>query len=121
VPRLGRREFVLFHVDTGAEVTMINARDAAALGFQAEDASIEPVTRIQGLGGSSRVSVEHCILEFLHTDGSTDSIGLPVYFAQPGEISERFQSLLGWDVLANYRITIEKASGLVALEYPEGP
>jgi hypothetical protein len=108
-------------VDTGADLSVIMPADFEALGLDPERNLEKSSMRAAGLTSETVLYVEPCMIELVHIDGVVDRVEVPLHFAASGMANVRSQSLLGWDVLGRYRCTVERASGLVALEYPEGP
>jgi len=121
VPRLGRRRLVTFLVDTGADVTVIHAQDQAALGIDAaRDLSVRSSIQLGGIGGTSTPFVENCEFRFIHEDGVRQTLSVPAYFPVLTVVNEPYESLLGRDVLENFRLTFEQRAGLLVLEEPHG-
>jgi len=53
---------------------------------------------------------------FEHEDGRRQIIDDEIHLAQPTDYNRRFPSLLGWDILKYFRLTIDGRTGEVTLD-----
>ena len=112
-------EPVPFLVDTGATRTTLSAHDADSVfpGYADLDWDNDPGLRtVRGVGGACRIIARMGTIRF--TD---DRVG-PIYWDGPIELLEpttnswTLPSLLGRDVLDNFRLTVSKRESLISLE-----
>ena len=100
-PRLGIDESVLFLLDTGADVTCLHPADAMNVGLAFEH--LRNRVSYRGVGGTSPYFVEPAILSF--TDKRQARLyAVQLLIAEPNESNEVLPSLLGRDVINNWRI-----------------
>ena len=100
-PRLEVDESVLFLLDTGADVTCLHPADAKNVGLAFDQLSNRVSYR--GVGGRSPYFVEPAILSI------TDKLQARLYavqllIAEPDGSNEVLPSLLGRDIINNWRI-----------------
>ena len=100
-PRLEIDESVLFLLDTGADVTCLHPADAKNVGLAFEH--LRNRVSYRGVGGTSPYFVEPAILSF------TDELQARLYaiqllIAEPDGSNEVLPSLLGRDIINNWRI-----------------
>jgi hypothetical protein len=112
---------VRFLLDTGASFTCLHPRDAIfAVGIDPATLSdpsrwTDPVDST-GIGGVSpyyRVPAEYVLV---HTDGSMQTILDAIYIARPANSNTKIPSLLGWNILKNFRVVTDWPQRYVALE-----
>ena len=110
---------VRFLIDTGATRTTLSPRHATEVfpGYADLDWTRDPrLSSVRGIGGTSRIIRRMCAIRF--TD---DRVG-PVYWDGPVDLIEptadgwALPSLLGRDVLDNFRLTVSKQESLISLE-----
>ena len=105
-PRLEVDESVLFLLDTGADVTCLHPTDAKNVGLAFE--RLRNRVSYRGVGGTSPYFVEPAILPF------ADKLKARLYtvqllVAEPNENNEVLPSLLGRDIINNWRIEYDPA------------
>ena len=116
VPRLDVIGSVVFLVDTGADTTTTAPEDSARLGVEFGRDFTGQLFPTFGVGGRAFEHREVCELLLRHENGPLDRHVLIVAFAEPTDVNARLPSLLGRDVLALYRLTLELRRGVVTLE-----
>ena len=122
VPRLGRSAQIPFLVDTGADVTVIHADDQERLRIAPHrDLTTSSSRLLGGIGGHTTPFVEDCELQFDHVDGTLEVIQIPVYFDLPSDENRTYRSLLGRDVIENFRLIFEQRGRLIVLDEPQFP
>ncbi len=110
---------ILFLIDTGATSTTLNPRAANRVfpGYAKLDWRRDPrLGGVRGVGGTSRIIRRMCAIRFeddrvgdVHWDGPVDLI-------EPTADGWVLPSLLGRDVLDNFRLTVSKQESLISLE-----
>jgi hypothetical protein len=118
IPRLRLQSEITFLVDTGSTTTLIHPRDWEALGVLDSDFAGSEMVRSTGIGGRTENPIEVCDLFLHHEDGFWDRLYLNLRFARPTQTNKRLPSLLGRDIIANYRLVFESTSGLLSLDLP---
>ncbi|MDA0270703.1 MAG: hypothetical protein DWG83_00900 [Chloroflexi bacterium] len=109
---------VAFLVDTGADLTVLHAHDAARLIPGHADGTWKPsqLQTVGGIGGTAEYGSTCVQLLFTDEDGHITLAEQPVIVALPGAGITRSPSLLGHDVLNQFRVTVDARSGTVTLE-----
>jgi len=108
---------VPFVIDTGAAHTCIHAVDATRL-FGLKQADLDPAnwpgsTLIQGVGGTLAYRELRASYAFQRDDDAWEIVEAPVRF---GEFrSSSTPSLLGWDVLSQFRLEVEASLDFIRL------
>ena len=101
IPHLGGKGHVTFLVDTGADSTCIHPEDAQRVGIPFErlfDAGVST-----GIGGSSVYFREPAVMSF--TDEKVKRLyAVELLIGEPSESSNRLPSLLGRNILNQWRI-----------------
>lgn len=122
IPRLGVQRVVDFLVDTGADRTCVNYRDAALMGLFPEILRGSERTYAAGVGGGARYFREDARLEFLSADddGQSDEQSVRLLIADLSDRPQAMPSLLGWDVLNLYRMVYSPAERRLELDAPPG-
>ena len=117
IPRLGLQADVDFLVDTGSQTTLINPSGQRRLGvsalrhFAGRQASVG-----RGLGGRHSHYSEPCDLYFMADDDNYEHLRETIRFARPSLSNANLRSLLGVDLLRNFRFVFEPRAGLVTLD-----
>jgi predicted aspartyl protease len=110
---------VRFLIDTGATRTTLNPRDAddAFPGYADLDWRHDPrLKAVSGVGGICSVIVRLGVIRFIDDRlGPLDWDGL-IEIIEPTANSRALPSLLGRDVLDNFRLTVSKRESLISLE-----
>ena len=110
---------VLFLIDTGAARTTLSPRDAKRVfpGYAYLDWTRDPrLKAVSGVGGICRVIVRLGAIRFIDNRlGPLDWDGL-IELIEPTADSRALPSLLGRDVLDNFRLTVSKRESLISLE-----
>jgi hypothetical protein len=120
-PRIGISEHVVrFLVDTGSAETTLHPEDAVlALGIDGVRLSTPYIwpdkAPAYGIGGAVEDYIEPVEYMFIHEDGTAQTIRGHIRIAQLTAYSQHFPSLLGWDVLRHFRITIDSEASEVTL------
>ncbi len=110
---------VRFLIDTGSTSTTLSPSDAedAFPGYADLDWRRDPrLKAVSGLGGTCRVIVRLGAIRFIDNRlGPLDWDGL-IELIEPTANSRALPSLLGRDVLDNFRLTVSKRESLISLE-----
>jgi hypothetical protein len=104
LPRLGLQGLVSFMVDTGADGTVLMPTDAKRLGI--DFGTLRNPTTSEGIGGAAHGFFEEVILSF-YDRRSVYFYLLHVEIATPASYNQRFPSLLGRDVLKQWRCVLD--------------
>jgi len=116
LPRLMLGDEISFLVDTGADRTVIQPRDAVKLGIEHQRTFAgAPVVVSRGIGGNAEEYVEPGLVLFRHNDEKWDHLLVLLYFAKPTPENASDPSILGRDVISYYRLVFEQRAGLVTL------
>jgi hypothetical protein len=111
-----------FLVDTGSPVTCLSSRDAGRVGippFVLADPTRWPRTiRYGGVGGTADYFLAPARYRLVHDDGRFTHIERMISIAPRQPDSLRHPSLLGWDILADFRLNIDWSQRLVELHEP---
>ena len=120
IPRLGVQREVEFLVDTGADRTCLNHRDAANMGLFPEILRGSEMTHAEGVGGGrARYFREDARLDFIDTDdGQPHGRTLRLLIADMSDTPSPIPSLLGRDVLHLYRMVYAPAERRLELDAP---
>ena len=101
LPRLGLSLLVDFHIDTGAESTMLLPKDTHHMNIAWDE--LPRVTRAAGLGGTVSAFREFAVLQF-EGQGRLWLYGIDIALLSPSVDSAPLPSVLGRDVLNNWRM-----------------
>lgn len=110
-----------FLIDTGATRSTIHPGDMIAR-FRVNPSDLASADRWPrrrpglGIGGRVLDYIELANLRFERDDGSALRLEQDVLIAQLAADNEGLPSLLGWDVLRHFHISLDARSGLVMLE-----
>ena len=119
IPRLGIQNEVEFLVDTGADYTCVNHRDAVNMGLFPEVLRESEMTHATGIGGSSRYFVEDARLEFLDTDDEPPrEYPVSLRIADLSDTPMPIPSLLGRDILNLHRMIYSPTERRLELHAP---
>ena len=119
IPRLEIRRTVEFLVDTGADGTCVNHRDAVKMGLFPERFLESEMTYSAGVGGFSRYFREDARLEFLDTDDeSPREYSISLLIADLSDAPMSIPSLLGRDILNLHRMVYAPAERRLELHAP---
>ena len=120
IPRLGVQREVEFLVDTGADRTCLNHRDAVNMGLFPEILRGSEITHAEGIGGASQYFREDALLEFIDVDdGQFHGHTLSLLIADLSDAPSLIPSLLGRDVLHLYRMVYAPAERRLELDAPQ--
>ena len=111
-----------FVIDSGAAVSAIHTYDAREnLRLSPDDLSV--VRRIArerhslaGITGSEEYYVVPARYIFAHEDGRPQVIEGEIRIAEPVPGNVAIPSVLGWDILAQFRVILDRRRGEVSLE-----
>ena len=108
IPRLSMTGTIPLLVDTGADNTCIHPKDGPELLIPYQ--SLNRPTTVRGIAGTSQRYLEDAVISF------RDSLGTPVFryrvtvrIGKPDDVDLRLPSLLGQDLLRNWRTIHEPA------------
>ena len=119
ISRLGVRRAVDFLVDTGADNTCLNHRDAAHLRLFPDVLRESEMTRATGVGGSSRYFREDAQIVFLDTDDDPPpEYAVSLQIVDLSDTPTPIPSLLGRDILNLHRMVYAPAEGRLELHAP---
>ena len=109
-----------FLVDTGSTHTHLHPRDAKiAAGIDpamlADPARWSQQRNSNGIGGFARAYVWPAVYHFEHDDGTIRQITHEIEIAQPSTTNAMLPSLLGMDVLRQFRVMVDYVGQQVAL------
>lgn len=105
LPRLGLRGFLWFLIDTGADVTVLMPTDSLRIGVNF--GLLTNLTVSQGIGGMARGYRETAALSFSDRR-YTYSYVLKMELAAPLAHNTQLPSLLGRDILAQWRVIVDR-------------
>src|SRR5215212_10090518 len=110
-----------FVLDTGATATTIHPMDMLEHFRVLPTHLADPErwrrhTGGQGIGGRVLSFVERADLAFEREDGTFLALDEEIHVAQLADASQGLPSILGWDVLRHFRLTLDARTGLVRLE-----
>ena len=116
-----RWSITTFLIDTGATTTVIHPLAAVRdLGIDAarlnDPAQWPRQTDVYGVGGVVRNYLVPAELTFAREDGTLKTIEQSFQVARERSGNERLPSLLGWDILRHFRLTVDWRARLVTLE-----
>lgn len=117
VPRLNspsRR--VDFAIDTGAEISIVQQRDAGALGFSVDPNATVPQERHIGVGGRTNFVRETAIVSVTCADGTRRLYSVVFRVSVDSGESSRLPSLLGMDFISHFQLTVSYRESRVELE-----
>ena len=110
IPRLQISHRVQFLVDTGADITCLHPSDAREIGIPFP--RLRNRGRSRGVGGVSRNFREPAIVAF--KDGNlTRLYAIELRIAQPNESNQNLPSLLGRNIINNWRAEYDPAYGVL--------
>ena len=109
-PRLSLRGLISFLVDTGADGTVFMPADSRKLGVNF-GVLRNPVTS-EGIGGTAKGFTEQVVLSF-SDKRFIYSYLLDIEIAAPTTRNHRFPSLLGRDVIDQWRFVMDRPHGKV--------
>ena len=120
IPRLGIQHEADLLVDTGADSTCLNHRDAAYLRLFPDVLRESERTRATGVGESSRYFREDARLVFLDADDDpTREYDVSLRIADLSDTPTPIPSLLGRDILNIHRMVYAPAEGRLELHAPD--
>jgi hypothetical protein len=109
-----------FVIDTGASTTCLHPLDAVLIGIAVD--RLERATgwarseTRTGIGGNVRYSVVPAVYGFEDEDGSALVFEQDIRVAQFSSATAELPSLLGWDLLQNFRVSMDRRENDVSLE-----
>ena len=113
LPRFNRLGIVQFRVDTGADFTCLHPRAARSLLIPFNQ--LETVYEGHGVGGSAAYSRERAVLIF-SDDGRAVPREASVWVAMPTSHNEELDSLLGIDIIRDWRMVYDGPNRRIELE-----
>ena len=117
LPRLGASLIVPLLIDTGADTTSLSPRDWRAAGLRESDFSGPSVT-ITGYGGEVICPVERAELILQHENGARDRWAVDIEIAPATRASGLIPSILGRDILREYRLVCSPSEGVLTMDAP---
>jgi hypothetical protein len=110
-----------FLLDTGADGTALHPRDAifrVGLDPAILDTPEQWVSPQSGggVGGSSDYYPHPAHYALRHDDGRVQVIRGEIWIARPTPDNSTLESLLGWDILRQFRVSLDWANRRIALE-----
>ena len=101
-----------FLLDTGADATVLHPQDAL---FRV---GIDPTTLdrpdlwpnrqpMGGVGGAGECYIHPAHYAFRHDDGRLQTLSREICIARPDNANQTLESLLGWDVLQQFRVSLD--------------
>lgn len=105
-----------FAIDTGAEISIIQQRDAGAFGFPVDPGAAVPRERHIGVGGRTNFVRETAIVSVTHADGTRRLYSVVFRVSVDRQESSRLPSLLGMDFISHFRLTVSYRESRVELE-----
>lgn len=119
IPRLGVQREVEFLVDTGADRTCLNYRDAINMGLFPDVLRGSETSHAEGVGGRARYFREEARIDFVETDDERPyEHTLSLLIADLSGTPSLIPSLLGRDVLHLYRMVYAPAERRLELDAP---
>ena len=119
IPRLGIQNEVEFLVDTGADATSVNHRDAVNMELFPELFRESEMTYSAGVGGVSMYFVEDARIEFLDTDEENPrEYPVSLRIADLSDEPMSIPSLLGRDILNLHRMVYAPGERRLELHAP---
>ena len=120
MPRLGRAARIALLVDTGSDSTVIHPLDARRLrlNFRRDFPEARRGSGF-GVGGVAEEYIDGAELRFRVESGAWHSVSLPIGIAIPTDANSRLPSLLGQDVIGQFRLICDATAGVVRLADPE--
>lgn len=114
-------EQVRLLIDTGAARTCLHPADALAVGVPRRSllrrqAWADPPIMVRGVGGSTEYYPASASLAFETVDGNLYAVDRQILVAKATPTNTRLPSLLGWDVLRDFHLSIRHDTGIVGLE-----
>jgi hypothetical protein len=110
-----------FLIDTGAAITLLRPLDA--IGRLQLDPLVlaQPLhwpnrQPISGVTGSGECYVHPAEYAFLHEDGRLQRIAGEICIDPPNQTNNSRKSLLGWDVLQHFRLSVDWSGRRITLE-----
>jgi hypothetical protein len=110
-----------FLLDTGADLTTLHPLDAHVNVGIPRAALADPKVwpdrlPMHGVGGISECYRWPAHYGFLHDDGTTQTIQGQILIAQMSPDNQTIESLLGWDVLQHFQISLDWAGRRITLQ-----
>lgn len=107
LPSIDAHVSLQFLVDTGADVSVLHARDSLRL-IQSEPEwdviRAYPAEDFGGAGAGRPYYGVPALMVLSHEDGGSDAKQIRIWIAEPGGLNQEHESLLGRDVLAHYTL-----------------
>ena len=111
-----------FLVDTGSPVTCLSSRDAVRVGIPSfilsDPTRWRRMARYGGVGGVTDYFVTPARYQLQHEDGRLTHVERMISVAPWQPINLRLPSLVGWDVLENFRVNLDWPQRTVELYEP---
>ena len=106
IPRLGRRGPVSFLIDSGADGSVLMPDDAKRLGL--DHGTLEHATTSTGIGGLAHGFEEVGVFSFSDGEFVYSWLLQELEISRPTYENLRFPSLLGRDVLGQWRLVLDR-------------
>lgn len=111
----GALDEVVFLVDTGADMTVINPQDGLRLVPPEAWSRLTSPLRLGGAGARMDHLPIEAQISFTHDNGRVEAITTTVYVATAGAANIRLESLLGRDVLTNFVMSFDQSGRQLTL------
>jgi hypothetical protein len=117
LPRFEARRILHFIIDTGSDTTMLSPRDVPKILGPKDAAKLQGKIEVESIAGTfSGICFEEAILTFMHEDGESTSYTLQIGIPAPTSQKCTLPSILGRDIMKNFRITIILSKEEIYLE-----
>jgi hypothetical protein len=111
-PRFGARGLVSFLIDTGADGTVMMPADTKKLGVNF--GSLRNPTTSEGIGGAANGFNEQAVLSF-SDNHYVYAYLITIEISSPTKNNHRFPSLLGRDLLDQWRLVLDPSRKIINL------
>lgn len=110
IPRLGLQSDISFLVDTGADNTVLMVDDARRMGIDYKKLKLSKQQSV-GIGGTTRHFKERALITFSEPGKFLHVYEIDLAITQPNSNLKKIPSLLGRNVIDNWRMTYNPDKG----------